>query len=97
VRVARQQGWPVSRWQRRQRVQWQQRRGRRARKRGLAGVVRAMAMARKTAMASTTTTTTKAMTACCKLPRYVPFKCTYVSYNGTFGASDQRSDARRVR
>ncbi len=26
---------------------------------------------------------------CRKLPRYVPYKCTYVPYNGTFGASDQ--------
>ncbi len=52
ARVTRQQGWPVSQQQRRQRVQWQQRRGRQARKRGLAGVVRAMAMARKMAMAS---------------------------------------------
>ncbi len=26
---------------------------------------------------------------CCKPPRYVPYKCTYVPYNGTFGASDQ--------
>ncbi len=34
---------------------------------------------------------------CHKLPRYVPSKCTYVPYNGTFGASNQRSDARRVR
>jgi hypothetical protein len=34
---------------------------------------------------------------CCKPPRYVPYKCTYVPYNGTFGASDQRSDARHVR
>jgi hypothetical protein len=51
VRVARQQGWPVSQRQFRQRVQWQQRQGRSARKRGLAGLVRAMAMARKTAMA----------------------------------------------
>jgi hypothetical protein len=27
--------------------------------------------------------------ACHKPPRYVPYKCTYVPYNGTFGASDQ--------
>ncbi len=26
---------------------------------------------------------------CCKPPRDVPYKCTYVLYNGTFGASDQ--------
>jgi hypothetical protein len=26
---------------------------------------------------------------CHKLPRYVPYKCTYVPFNGTFGASDQ--------
>jgi hypothetical protein len=26
---------------------------------------------------------------CRKPPRYVPYKCTYVPYNGTFGASDQ--------
>ncbi len=26
---------------------------------------------------------------CFKPPRYVPYKCTYVPYNGTFGASDQ--------
>ncbi len=26
---------------------------------------------------------------CRKLPRYVPYKCTYVPYDGTFGASDQ--------
>ncbi len=26
---------------------------------------------------------------CHKPPRYVPYKCTYVPYNGTFGASDQ--------
>ncbi len=26
---------------------------------------------------------------CHKLPRYVPCKCTYVPYDGTFGASDQ--------
>ncbi len=26
---------------------------------------------------------------CRKLPRYVPYKCTYVPYNGTFGASNQ--------
>ncbi len=26
---------------------------------------------------------------CCKLPRYVPYKCTHVPYNGTFGAPDQ--------
>jgi hypothetical protein len=25
--------------------------------------------------------------ACHKPPRYVPYKCTYVPYNGTFGAS----------
>ncbi len=25
----------------------------------------------------------------CKPPRYVPYKCTYVPYNGTFGASEQ--------
>ncbi len=35
--------------------------------------------------------------ACRKPPRYVPYKCTYVPYNNTFGASDQRSDARHVR
>jgi hypothetical protein len=35
--------------------------------------------------------------ACCKPPRYVPYKCTYVPYNDTFGASDQRSDARCVK
>ncbi len=34
---------------------------------------------------------------CCKPPRYVPYKCTCVPYNCTFGASDQRSDARHVR
>ncbi len=28
-------------------------------------------------------------TFCHKPPRYVPFKCTYVPYNGTFGASNQ--------
>ncbi len=27
--------------------------------------------------------------ACRKPPRYVPYKCTYVPYDGTFGASDQ--------
>jgi hypothetical protein len=27
--------------------------------------------------------------ACRKPPRYVPYKCTYVLYNGTFGTSDQ--------
>ncbi len=27
--------------------------------------------------------------ACRKPPRYVPYKCTYVPYNGTFGTSDQ--------
>ncbi len=26
---------------------------------------------------------------CCKPPRYVPYKCTYVPYDGTFGMSDQ--------
>ncbi len=26
---------------------------------------------------------------CPKPPRYVPYKCTYVPYDGTFGASDQ--------
>ena len=26
---------------------------------------------------------------CHKLPRDVPYKCTYVMYNGTFGASNQ--------
>jgi hypothetical protein len=26
---------------------------------------------------------------CRKPPRYVPYKCTYVSYDGTFGTSDQ--------
>ncbi len=26
---------------------------------------------------------------CCKLPRYVPYKCTYVPYDGTFGTSNQ--------
>ncbi len=26
---------------------------------------------------------------CRKLPRYVPYKCTYVPYNGTFGTPDQ--------
>jgi hypothetical protein len=26
---------------------------------------------------------------CPKPPRDVPYKCTYVLYNGTFGASDQ--------
>ncbi len=26
---------------------------------------------------------------CCKPPRYVPYKCTYVPYDGTFGASNQ--------
>ena len=26
---------------------------------------------------------------CCKPPRYVPYKCTHVPYDGTFGASDQ--------
>ncbi len=26
---------------------------------------------------------------CRKPPRYVPYKCTYVPYNGTFGVSDQ--------
>jgi hypothetical protein len=26
---------------------------------------------------------------CCKLPRYVPYKCTYVPYDGTFGKSNQ--------
>ncbi len=26
---------------------------------------------------------------CRKLPRYVPYKCTYAPYNGTFGASNQ--------
>jgi hypothetical protein len=26
---------------------------------------------------------------CHKPPRYVPYKCTYVPYDGTFGASDQ--------
>jgi hypothetical protein len=26
---------------------------------------------------------------CCKLPRYVPYKCTYVPYGGTLGKSDQ--------
>jgi hypothetical protein len=34
---------------------------------------------------------------CCKPPRYVPYKCIYVPYNGTFGVSNQRSDARCVR
>ncbi len=29
------------------------------------------------------------LSGCCKPPRYVPYKCTYVPYNGTFGASDQ--------
>ncbi len=28
-------------------------------------------------------------TSCCKPPRYVPYKCTYVPYDGTFGVSDQ--------
>ncbi len=28
-------------------------------------------------------------TTCRKPPRYVPYKCTYVPYDGTFGASDQ--------
>ncbi len=27
--------------------------------------------------------------ACCKPPRYVPYKGTYVPYDGTFGAPDQ--------
>ncbi len=27
--------------------------------------------------------------ACCKPPRYVPYKGTYVPYDGTYGASDQ--------
>jgi hypothetical protein len=35
--------------------------------------------------------------ACHKPPRYVPYKCIYVPYNGTFGASNQRSDTRCVR
>ncbi len=26
---------------------------------------------------------------CCKSSRYVLYKCTYVPYDGTFGASDQ--------
>ncbi len=26
---------------------------------------------------------------CCKPPSYVPYKCTYVPYDNTFGASDQ--------
>ncbi len=30
-----------------------------------------------------------ATTRCCKPPRYVPYKCTYVPYDGTFGASEQ--------
>jgi hypothetical protein len=34
---------------------------------------------------------------CRKPPRYVLYKCSYVQFNGTFGASNQRSDARRVR
>ncbi len=34
---------------------------------------------------------------CRKLPRYVPYKCTYVPYNATFGVSNQSSDARCVR
>jgi hypothetical protein len=50
--VARLQGWLVSRGQCRQRVQWQQRQGRRAKKRGLAGVVRAMVIASKMGMVS---------------------------------------------
>ncbi len=29
------------------------------------------------------------VTPCRKPPRYVPYKCTYVPYDGTFGASDQ--------
>jgi hypothetical protein len=29
------------------------------------------------------------MCTCCKPPRYVPYKCIYVPYYGTFGASDQ--------
>ncbi len=29
------------------------------------------------------------VTHCHKPPRYVPYKCTYVPYTGTFGASDQ--------
>ncbi len=34
---------------------------------------------------------------CCKPPRYVPYKCTYVPYSGTFGMSNQRLDTRHVR
>jgi hypothetical protein len=29
------------------------------------------------------------ISSCCKPPRYVPYKFTYVPYDGTFGASDQ--------
>ncbi len=29
------------------------------------------------------------MCGCCKPPRYVPYKCTFVPYDGTFGTSDQ--------
>jgi hypothetical protein len=30
-----------------------------------------------------------AVVVCRKPPRYVPYKCTYVPYDGTFGASNQ--------
>ncbi len=35
-----------------------------------------------------TTSQMQIMITCHKPPRYVPYKCTYVPYNGTFGASD---------
>ncbi len=33
--------------------------------------------------------TWKSLSKCCKPPRYVLYKCTYVPYDGTFGASNQ--------
>jgi hypothetical protein len=41
------------------------------------------------AIHSTYHTVLKASPGCCKLPRYVLYKCTYVPYDGTYGASDQ--------
>jgi hypothetical protein len=35
------------------------------------------------------TVSTESVFICRKPPRYVPYKCTYVPYDGTFGTSDQ--------
>ncbi len=49
----------------------------------------AVAAAEMMTMTMTTAAAIAAMAVCHKPPRYVPYKCTYVPYDGTFGTSEQ--------